>query len=901
MFTQTPVGGRRVRNQRQWSRAVSGDRPAAPLPSSGASPSFSYGSPSINPPDIPTLHDTTVSLASALSAAQKNAQRRNYIDPNIITPSKQPKFLKQEFLNNKSIFSQKSTETERKKISQQVRKNENSSNISDNRNLQDNRLDLSDSKDYFQSENSDINQNIEQNNKITRYYLREHESIDGISHISLNYDATNNSMNPENIESRSYEEEELLYTQLNENNFKDFFDEIDYEYSISDDDKNMDSDEYTDIDDHEKISQKILNFIYFCWFMTISLSKQFFFYCLNSIFWPIKRAITIFLLMIYSILKITVRKAYTIFIIFFIMITIIVPKLLEKNFIDLKWMNISHSQPTYNYSYPKNTDELIQRLIFLEKSLKSYETMAQDIIQDKKNIYKAIKEIDVKRLENLETTKLMKKELNTFKNSIEKIKKEISNIKQQDNNMDLKIKDFFYSLSSLQKNISEYENQFINHGNSLSFFNKEVIAIKKSIDQIYKNFTNSQVTLKNNSNDKYITQKVINVLESYLPSHLAVKVNPKTGKVDISPEFWILLREIFPDRLEMNNTLEASFIKKSDRNANISSLMSWSNFLKNNEENIKAFIKSQADENFKKNEENESIITKSYFINTFKQNFKKIQDDIEKNLTAMKVHINDQFEKIDYAYKNKMQLNYSENLKNDSSIFNKAIETLIETALHKYSSDVLAKPDFALYSSGARINPFLTSPTYLQRPTKFIPNLLSKIFWDIGSTWGHPPAMAIHHENNVGMCWAFPGSIGQISIRLSEPIFLTDITIEHVHSNIAHDISTAPRDIELWIQIDNPDIREKVIHINQSNIKQSESIIPLPKSYIFVTTIFYNIFSTYSIQTFPVPIGIKQLNIPVENVVFRIISNWGNNKFTCLYRVRVHGKSLLQHKTDSNY
>ncbi|KAG5439351.1 hypothetical protein PCK2_000800 [Pneumocystis canis] len=84
-------------------------------------------------------------------------------------------------------------------------------------------------------------------------------------------------------------------------------------------------------------------------------------------------------------------------------------------------------------------------------------------------------------------------------------------------------------------------------------------------------------------------------------------------------------------------------------------------------------------------------------------------------------------------------------------------------------------------------------------------------------------------------------------------------------------------------------MREQIIRMTQSSMKPSESPIPLSKSYVLVATMVYDIFSTYSIQTFPIPADIKQLNIPIENVVFRILSNWGNNKFTCLYRVRVHG------------
>jgi len=47
-----------------------------------------------------------------------------------------------------------------------------------------------------------------------------------------------------------------------------------------------------------------------------------------------------------------------------------------------------------------------------------------------------------------------------------------------------------------------------------------------------------------------------------------------------------------------------------------------------------------------------------------------------------------------------------------------------------------------------------------------------------------------------------------------------------------------------------------------------------------------------TIQTIPVPVAIRRLNLPVELVVFTVTSNWGNQEYTCLYRVRVHGHTL---------
>jgi SUN domain-containing protein 1/2 len=46
------------------------------------------------------------------------------------------------------------------------------------------------------------------------------------------------------------------------------------------------------------------------------------------------------------------------------------------------------------------------------------------------------------------------------------------------------------------------------------------------------------------------------------------------------------------------------------------------------------------------------------------------------------------------------------------------------------------------------------------------------------------------------------------------------------------------------------------------------------------------------IQTFPIDAEIRSLGIDFGLVVLMVKNNWGMDKYTCLYRVRVHGQRM---------
>jgi hypothetical protein len=153
--------------------------------------------------------------------------------------------------------------------------------------------------------------------------------------------------------------------------------------------------------------------------------------------------------------------------------------------------------------------------------------------------------------------------------------------------------------------------------------------------------------------------------------------------------------------------------------------------------------------------------------------------------------------------------------------------------------------------------------------------------------------MALFQDTNVGMCWAFPGSQGGLGIRLSETVLITDVSVEHVHREVSKNIGSAPRQWSLYASISDSTARQQIDSIN-SGLYESLTPANLPKGYSLLVRGEYDVNNDEgkTIQTIPIPAAIRRLNIPVEQVVFAVGSNWGNTEYTCLYRVRVHGQGL---------
>ncbi len=166
---------------------------------------------------------------------------------------------------------------------------------------------------------------------------------------------------------------------------------------------------------------------------------------------------------------------------------------------------------------------------------------------------------------------------------------------------------------------------------------------------------------------------------------------------------------------------------------------------------------------------------------------------------------------------------------------------------------------------------------------------------------------ALHHELHNGHCWPFAGTQGQLGIALAALVYISDITIDHVAQEVAFDMRSAPKQMEVWGLVEGKDNIAKVKEwMTEKAAKRAEALergetveieeypktLPRSPQYVRVAAFSYDIHAPGHIQTFPVLPEVKDLGVDFGIVVLRILSNWGRDEFTCLYRVRVHGTQV---------
>ncbi|BES99709.1 Sad1 / UNC-like C-terminal [Nesidiocoris tenuis] len=181
------------------------------------------------------------------------------------------------------------------------------------------------------------------------------------------------------------------------------------------------------------------------------------------------------------------------------------------------------------------------------------------------------------------------------------------------------------------------------------------------------------------------------------------------------------------------------------------------------------------------------------------------------------------------------------------------IRNTIRKQLELYAADKTGMADFAMRKLGGCIVTVRDTRPYGE-----------KTFFGIGFVPGSDPHEMLNPSVEPGHCWAFHGSRGTAVIKLIAPVFVTHLTLEHILPLMAPsgDISSAPKKFTLF-GLDQPEAFMK------HNFGQFEFKAEGP-----------------SLQTFS--LVESQQSYQYVEVVFE--SNHGNAQYTCVYRVRIHGK-----------
>ncbi|KAM9013487.1 SUN domain-containing protein 1 isoform 8-T16 [Ara ararauna] len=193
-----------------------------------------------------------------------------------------------------------------------------------------------------------------------------------------------------------------------------------------------------------------------------------------------------------------------------------------------------------------------------------------------------------------------------------------------------------------------------------------------------------------------------------------------------------------------------------------------------------------------------------------------------------------------------------------SGITEEQVQVIVNNALKLYSQDRTGLVDFALESGGGSILSTRCSETYDARAA--VVSLFGIPLWYVTQS----PRAVIQPDVYPGNCWAFKGSQGHLVIRLSMKIYPTAFTLEHIPKTLSPTgtITSAPRRFSVYGLDD--EYQESGTLLGAYEYDQEGE--PL--------------------QMFPV---METVQNAFQIVELKVLSNWGNEDYTCLYRFRVHG------------
>ncbi|TFK89648.1 hypothetical protein K466DRAFT_486353 [Polyporus arcularius HHB13444] len=216
------------------------------------------------------------------------------------------------------------------------------------------------------------------------------------------------------------------------------------------------------------------------------------------------------------------------------------------------------------------------------------------------------------------------------------------------------------------------------------------------------------------------------------------------------------------------------------------------------------------------------------------------------------------------------------------------IKAYVDRALSRAMRDPVGRRDFALLADGARVVRALTGAVSAGR------------FYEAQTHSVPPPNVTLVDDLHVGNCWSMAAPTGQLGIRLSERIYPTHVTVDHIPVEIAADIGRAPRMMVLWGAIDGSVNIARLGNFTQTHNDaitrthgRSRPHETAGCTFIPIASFEYDVRSHSHIQTFPVLSHVVDLEMYFGVVVLEVVSNWGSET-TCLYRARVHGQGVSQ-------
>lgn len=396
-------------------------------------------------------------------------------------------------------------------------------------------------------------------------------------------------------------------------------------------------------------------------------------------------------------------------------------------------------------------------------------------------------------------------------------------------------------------------------------------------DNLWKEFT--ALKAKVSDSEPYINPepKLLEISEK-LNKLSKISDNIESVKSNILKEFSATLPEKVPVYIKDNkihyipefHKYIYNFIDNYQKEKNLTTNISWDQFLRDNENNMNSHINS--------------IIKKTNLLNISKE---KLENFLQKRINENNKQI---WEKYNNLIDNLNVVN------SNSTLIAKNLEKSTNTILLDNLLEIFAKGsnkvNYADYKLGSRILGFLTttstSSTRSEISQKSLPRRIFLGWFDyLNSSGVHKPKNWKYNANNVlidgGNYWHCESNECSIGLRLSDPVILTDL----IFKNPPVEGIKPPSYVSIYIKPRNSEqVKELKGYLqNKFDISQPSDQKYLKKFYKIKEV---SLDSNKPINHVKFPVSLVNLKIPVKDIYIQIRSNGG---ITGLYNLKAYGIS----------
>ena len=153
--------------------------------------------------------------------------------------------------------------------------------------------------------------------------------------------------------------------------------------------------------------------------------------------------------------------------------------------------------------------------------------------------------------------------------------------------------------------------------------------------------------------------------------------------------------------------------------------------------------------------------------------------------------------------------------------------------------------------------------------------------------------------------WCSPRSKGklQLTVSLVRNILPTSLVVEYSAKDASPTgfMDVAPKEVELFVQITDDDLRAKVANALQERYpylteesypqgRELNGASELDEDFVRVGRWIYNVYENLAAQSMQIPSILMEYGIDTTKVAVRVNSNWGNKEYTCINRLRMYGE-----------